>query len=137
MMLLILTHLLSTLAVRGTASIEGTYTGTSICIQRNGPCHDEQVVYYITRIGPDSAHVTPLRVTMNKIVNGKEEDMAVLSPCTFSGSLLACPMPASARPGDWRFTLAGDRLDGGLWTRGNTKFRDIHVTRVKPMVKSN
>jgi hypothetical protein len=113
-------------------SIEGTWTGTSICLLRNSPCHDEQVVYRIARIGADSAGVTPLRVTMTKIVNGKEEDMADLAPCSFTNSTasLHCPMPPSAKPGDWKFTAAGDKLDGGLWVSGGTKFRDIHVKRV-------
>jgi hypothetical protein len=113
-------------------SIEGTWTGTSICLLRNSPCHDEQVVYRIARIGADSAGVTPLRVTMTKIVNGKEEDMADLAPCSFTNSTasLHCTMPPSARPGDWKFKAAGDNLDGGLWVSGGTKFRDIHVKRV-------
>lgn len=113
-------------------SVEGTWTGTSICLLRNSPCHDEQVVYRIARIGADSAGVTPLRVTMTKIVNGKEEDMADLAPCSFTNSTasLHCPMPPSAKPGDWKFTAAGDKLDGGLWVSGGTKFRDIHVKRV-------
>lgn len=114
------------------ASIEGTWTGTSICLVRNSPCHDEQVVYRIARIGADSAGITPLRVTMTKIVNGKEEDMADLAPCAFTHSTasLHCPMPPAARAGDWSFTATGDKLDGGLWVRGGTKFRDIHVKRV-------
>ena len=113
-------------------SIEGMWTGTSICLLRNSPCHDEQVVYRITRIGADSAGITPLRVTMTKIVNGKEEDMADLAPCAFTHSTasLHCPMPPTVRAGDWSFTAAGDKLDGGLWIRGGTKFRDIHVKRV-------
>lgn len=132
----ILLHLVAVnVSLQAPPAIEGKYRGTSICIQRNGPCHDEQVVYTIKRIGPDSAHVTPVQLTMNKIISGKEEDMAVFSPCTFSGSSLYCPMPPTAPPGDWRFTLTGDKLDGGLWVRGGVKFRDIHLTRVKTVTK--
>jgi len=132
MILPILFHLIAvSVSTQAPSPIEGKYRGTSICIQRNGPCHDEQVVYYIARVGPDSAHVTPLRVTMNKIIDGKEDDMADFSGCTYSGHSLHCPMPPNVRPGDWRFTLTGDKLDGGLWVSGNIKFRDIHLTRVK------
>lgn len=119
-------------AAQTTRSLEGAWKGTSICLLRNTACHDEVVVYHISRLAPDSAGITPLRVTMNKIVNGTEEDMADLAPCTFINATgaLHCPMPPTVRPGDWNFTLNGDRLDGGLWTSGGTKFRDIHVKRV-------
>lgn len=114
---------------------EGRWTGTSICIQRNGPCHDERVVYYIERIGADSAGITPLSVDAKKIINGVEEDMGVLSPCKFthSTSALYCPMPPNVPPGDWKFTVTNDKLDGGLWIPGGAKFRDVHLTRVKAL----
>jgi hypothetical protein len=68
---------------------------------------------------------------MNKIVNGVEDDMADFSSCTYAAKskLLHCPMPPGVRPGDWRFTLSGDKLDG-LLVSGNVKFRDIHVARI-------
>src|SRR5215212_12254228 len=99
--------LLSSSAPQANGSIEGTFRGTSICIQRHTACNDEHVVYYIVRIGPDAAGVTPVRVTANKIVNGIEEDMGALSPCKFNHKTnsLHCPMPPTVRPGDWRFIL--------------------------------
>ena len=112
----------------------GRWTGTSICIERNGPCHDEQAVYYIERIGPDSAGIAPLRIDAKKVINGVEEDMGILGPCRFtiSANSLYCPMPPNVRRGDWRFTLSGDKLDGGLWIPGGKKFRDVHLRRAQP-----
>jgi hypothetical protein len=125
---------LSFLGVQQAVSLEGRWTGTSICIERNGPCHDEHVVYYIDRTGPDSAGITPLRLDAKKIINGVEEDMGVLGPCRFTHATnsLYCPMPPNVRPGDWRFTLTGDKLDGGLWVPDGRKFRDVHVRRDLP-----
>ena len=119
-------------AAQKTQPLEGTWKGSSICLLRNTACHDEVVVYHIVRLAPDSLGTTTLRVIMNKIVNGKEEDMADLAPCTFTQATnaLHCPMPRTARAGDWNFKLNGDTLDGGLWISGGTKFRDIHVKRV-------
>ena len=124
----------SAASAQQTPDLAGVWNGTSVCLLRNTACHDEGVVYHISRLAPDSAGTTSLRVTMNKIVNGVEEDMADLAPCVFTHATksLHCPMPPAARAGDWKFTLDGSRLDGGLWIRGGTKFRDIHVTRAGP-----
>ena len=129
--------LLSSSAPQANGSIEGTFRGTSICIQRHTACNDEHVVYYIARIGPDSAGVTPFRVTANKIINGIEEDMGVVSPCRFTHktSSLYCPMPPTVRPGDWRFILTNDRIDGGLWVPGGARLRNVHVVRDHPSAK--
>lgn len=78
--------------------------------------------------------ITPVRLDAKKIINGVEEDMGVLGPCRFTHSTnsLYCPMPPNVRPGDWRFSLTGDRLDGGLWIPGGKQFRDVHVKRAPP-----
>ena len=52
----------------------GTWKGTSICQVKNSPCHDETVIYYISKAnGTDS-----LNVMANKIVKGVEEEMGIL-----------------------------------------------------------
>ena len=51
----------------------GTWKGTSICQVRPSPCNDEVAAYHITKeIKPGIYHMV-----MNKVVNGKEEDMGV------------------------------------------------------------
>ena len=112
-------------------SVEGIWRGTSKCLVQPSACHDEVVVYYINRTDPDSGQTGQLFVTANRITNGVEVDMGTLGPCTFTQktSALKCPMPAGLKPGEWRFILRGDSLDGGLWTPGEVKFREVHVRR--------
>src|SRR3954454_14353655 len=52
----------------------GTWSGTSICQIKNSPCHDETVVYHISKNkGADTFFINA-----NKIVNGVEEGMGIL-----------------------------------------------------------
>src|SRR6476469_6392264 len=55
-------------------SIEGKWKGTSICQIKNSPCHDEQVVYHISK----DTGLNNFQVIDNKIVNGKEDYMGTL-----------------------------------------------------------
>ena len=50
-------------------SFEGIWKGTSLCQIKNSPCHDEIVVYHISRDSTGKSY----EVIANKIVNGKEE----------------------------------------------------------------
>jgi len=100
----------------------GTWRGTSLCLVKPSPCHDEVVVYRITPVkGSDSLSMDAL-----KIVNGKEEEMGVLS-CAFAaqGASLTCPL----RNGLWRFSVSRDSLVGELRLPDNTKFRDVRTAR--------
>jgi hypothetical protein len=55
------------------ANLIGTWKGTSICQVKPSPCNDEIAMYHITKeIKPGIYHMV-----MNKVVNGKEEDMGV------------------------------------------------------------
>lgn len=54
--------------------IEGIWKGTSICQVKNAPCHDEQVVYHITK----DTGLNNFQVIANKIVNNKEDYMGTL-----------------------------------------------------------
>ena len=118
----VLAHRMPAQASTGTVTPVGTWRGTSLCLVRPSPCHDEVVVYRITPVkGSDS-----LSMDARKIVNGKEEEMGVLS-CAFTaqGASLACPM----RNGMWRFTVSRDSLVGELRTPDGTRFRDVRTAR--------
>ena len=101
----------------------GTWRGTSTCLVHPSACHDESVVYHITRSKVDSTHLT---WDAGKIVNGAEEEMGALE-CTESADhqTLTCPFQLGA----WRLTLDGDRATGGLWLKDGSKFRAASVTR--------
>jgi hypothetical protein len=100
----------------------GTWRGTSRCQVRPSACHDESVVYRITR--------TPTRDSLamdgRKIVNAAEVEMGVLG-CRFeaSSAQLTCPMPN----GLWQFTIRGDSLVGELRLPDGTKVRDVRTGR--------
>jgi len=51
----------------------GTWKGTSICQVRPSPCNDEISVCHITKANKPSTY----HIVMNKVINEKEEDMAV------------------------------------------------------------
>jgi len=97
----------------------GTWRGTSTCLIRPSACHDEVTVYHISRFRTDSTKYT---MQANKIVNGVEENMGTLEPCTFTPKtgVFICPMPPGMRPGEWKFTLTDKSMDGGLWAPDGT-----------------
>ena len=50
----------------------GVWRGTSLCLVRPSPCHDEVVVYRISRVNAGDS----LAMDARKIVNAREEEMA-------------------------------------------------------------
>ena len=103
-------------------SAVGVWRGTSLCLVRPSPCHDEVVVYRITGAsGSDS-----VALDARKIVAGREEEMGVLA-CTLAarGASITCAM----RNGVWQFTTRGDSLVGELRLPDRTKFRDVRAAR--------
>ena len=100
----------------------GTWRGTSLCQVRPSGCHDERVVYRITRtMTPDS-----LAMDGRKIIDGAEEEMGVLG-CRLDApsARLTCPIPS----GVWQFTIRGDSLVGELRRPDGTKTRDVRAGR--------
>lgn len=94
------------------SSIPGVWKGTSLCQVKSSPCHDEMVVYYISKVnGLDS-----FNIEANKIVNGKEEEMGVIG-CKWdreNNKLLS-----TAFNGQWTFYFKNDNLDGTLYYKGD------------------
>jgi hypothetical protein len=100
----------------------GTWRGTSLCQVRPSPCHDENVVYRITRITTGDS----LTIDARKIVNAAEEEMGLLG-CWLNApsAQIRCSMPN----GVWHFTIRGDSLVGDLRLPDGTKFRDVRTVR--------
>ena len=100
----------------------GVWRGTSLCQVRPSACHDEVVVYRITRAkGSDS-----ISVDARKIVNAREEAMGVLA-CRLAelGASFTCTLPNGVR----HFTVRRDSLVGELRLMDSTKFRDVRAVR--------
>ena len=100
----------------------GTWRGTSLCQGPPGACHDESVVYRITRTSTRDS----LALDGRKIVNAAEVEMGVLA-CRFeaASARLTCPIPI----GLWQFTMRGDSLVGELRRSDGTKARDVRTER--------
>ena len=104
------------------ANPAGVWRGTSLCTVHPSACHDEIVVYRITREKTRDS----LSIDARKIVNGQEEEMGVIE-CrgTEQGSKLTCLMGN----GVWAFTIRGDSLVGELRLPNKTKYRDVRTAR--------
>ena len=90
------------------SNIIGIWKGTSLCQIKNSPCHDEIVVYYISKVqGIDS-----FNISANKIVDGKEEEMGILG-CKLdrkNNRLLS-----TSHNSLWTFNFKDKNLDGTLF----------------------
>jgi hypothetical protein len=98
------------------------WRGTSLCLVRPSACHDEIVVYRISRAPSGDT----LLIDARKIVTRKELEMGLIG-CRFDAvrSQLTCTMPN----GTWRFALRADSLVGDLKLPDGTKFRDVRTVR--------
>jgi hypothetical protein len=93
-------------------SFIGVWKGTSLCQVKNSPCHDEIVVYRITKnAANDSCYISA-----SKIVNDKEEDMGPLS-CRFDP--VNNTLESTAHNSKWSFKLENGKLKGTLIAQGN------------------
>ncbi|MFI5153994.1 MAG: hypothetical protein ACHQET_11710 [Chitinophagales bacterium] len=100
----------------------GTWKGTSICQIKNSPCHDEQVVFYITRTNQENI----LEIKAAKIVDGKEDFMGNIqfryNPN--SNDITSISMPDAI----WHFVRKENRLDGTLYNKKEL-YRIIKLTK--------
>lgn len=105
------------------SSIAGVWKGTSICQVKNSPCHDETVVYYITK----SPGLDSFAVDAYKIINGKEEDMGIIH---FKFDSKNSQLRSTDYNSLWTFNIKGRDLNGTLYTKGQL-YRIIKLTKGK------
>jgi len=104
--------------VKSDTLLIGTWKGTSICQIKNSPCHDETVVYHISKNkGTDSFYINA-----SKIVNGMEQEMGILP---FVYNKQANQLTSTAY-GIWAFKIEEAKLEGTLMVNGDL-FRKIVV----------
>ncbi len=100
----------------------GDWSGDSICQVKNSPCHDENVVYHISKgDGPDL-----VVVNADKIVDGKAENMGTLD---FKYDAKAKTL-VSESYGHWVFYIKDNKMDGTLTKADGTLFRKISLTKI-------
>ncbi len=103
--------------------ITGIWKGSSLCQVKNSPCHDETVVYHISKkSGTDT-----FSVLANKIVNGAEEEMGVI-PFGFNAKTMQ--LVSNAYNSTWNFTIKGNNMDGTLLHNGEL-YRIIKLSKTK------
>jgi hypothetical protein len=113
------------LAVAAADPIAGTWEGTSLCQVKPSPCHDEQVVYRVTK-------TAPLRYKLDayKVVGGKELFMGAID-LTFdpAGNALEGAIVGNRGASRVRLTPKTNHLSGRLTLGDGTLFRLIEVTK--------
>jgi hypothetical protein len=109
------------LAAAAADPISGTWEGTSLCQVRPSPCHDEHVVYRVTRTVPGR-----YKLDAYKIVGGKELFMGAMD-LRFDpvGHALAGTIAGNRV----RLTLKANHLSGRLTLGDGTLFRLIEVDK--------
>jgi hypothetical protein len=101
----------------------GTWKGTSICQVKSSPCNDEIAVYHISKgEKPNTYHML-----MNKVVNGKEEEMGTLD-YDFDVTKQTLYYQDHQRNAAWNFKVDNHRMDGTLVYKDQL-YRIIKLTK--------
>jgi hypothetical protein len=104
-------------------NIIGTWEGTSICQVKDSPCHDEAAIYHAVKVQGNT-----YRFQMNKMVNGKEEEMGeILFTYDTNNKTLDGVTTSAKGKGLWHFVVKGNAMHGTL-TVENILYRviDLH-----------
>ena len=104
-------------------SFEGVWKGTSLCQIKNSPCHDEIVVYHISKDSTGKSY----EVIANKIVDGKEDYMGTI-PFTYDDKQKVFVSVDSVRNARWEFKITGSVMKGTLMYKGDL-YRIIDVKK--------
>jgi hypothetical protein len=129
MMVVILNAMNCSAQQTGKNGIEGIWKGTSLCQVKPSPCHDENVVYHISR----AANGKTYSIQMNKIVNGAEEEMGV-SDAVYDEAkhiLTSTTKDRQGRVGVWLFKIDDKQIHGTLTIDQKTLYRIIEVKKAE------
>jgi hypothetical protein len=99
----------------------GDWSGTSICQVKNSPCHDESVVFHISK----NTGVDTFYINASKIVNGIEQGMGIL-PFVYDKSTNQLTGTAY---GIWTFKISKTKLEGTMLFHGEL-YRKITVYKI-------
>ena len=104
-------------------TFEGVWKGTSLCQVKNSPCHDEIVVYHISKDSTGKSY----DMIANKIVDGKEVYMGTIS-FTYDNQQKVFVSVDSARNARWEFRITGNAMKGTLMYKGDL-YRVVDVKK--------
>jgi hypothetical protein len=114
----------------------GDWSGESKCVGSNQYCHDEVVVYHISRSKNDPKKIT---IDADKIIDGKPDFMGSFE-CDYDAAKQTLTseftIPRTGGKGLWLFHIDGDKIDGTLTVfPENEVGRRVKVTKNKPPAK--
>ena len=110
-----------------TDKIEGIWKGTSLCQVKPSACHDEDVVYHISK---KSANLYIMQAS--KIINGAEEDMGTFDPVVYDETKQTLTFTMKDKQGRnsvWLFRIDGMEIHGTLTINENTLFRVVELKK--------
>ena len=106
-------------------AISGTWRGTSICQVKDSPCHDETAVYHAVK-----AEGNTYRFQMNKMVNGKEEEMGeTVFTYDMNNQTLDGVTTSAKGKGLWHFVVKGNTMHGTPIVDNNILYRVIDLQK--------
>ena len=123
----ILQHLSGYAQQTAADKIEGIWKGTSLCQVKPSACHDENVVYHISK-----KSATVYTIQASKIVNGAEEDMGTFDSVVYDKTkqtLRFTMKDQQGRNSVWLFRLDDMQMHGTLTMNENTLFRIIELKK--------
>lgn len=93
------------------SKLVGDWTGESVCVGNLPSCHDEKVIYHVAKLDePDK-----VRITADKIVNGKPETMGVIDfKYDKEKGTLVNEFSNSRYHGVWELKVKGSEMEGTL-----------------------
>jgi|tagenome__1003787_1003787.scaffolds.fasta_scaffold20482360_2 hypothetical protein len=114
----------------------GDWSGESKCVGKNQYCHDEVVVYHISRSKTDAKKIN---ISADKIVDGKPDFMGAFD-CDYDRDKQTLKsefrIPRTGGRGVWFFQIDGDKINGTLTIFPENEIgRTIKVTKNKPSLK--
>jgi hypothetical protein len=94
------------------SKLVGDWTGESICVGNNPSCHDEKVIYHVSKSSTEANKYT---IAADKIVDGKPEPMGILD-FKYDGKkgTLVGEFQNSRYHGLWEYTVKGNVMEGTL-----------------------
>jgi hypothetical protein len=107
------------------AALIGDWKGESVCLDKQSACHDETVVYHLSK-GEKAGWY---RASADKIVDGSAVNMGTLDFRYDAGKrTLVCE---AQRGAVWTFRVDGNKMNGTLTLADKTVFRCISLTKVR------
>ncbi|HXN52813.1 MAG TPA: hypothetical protein VN943_12830 [Candidatus Acidoferrum sp.] len=103
--------------------LAGDWRGDSICVVREGACHDEDSLYHVTKLAEKPGWFS---MKLDKIVEGKPVTMGT-TDCTYDPAKqsLICEFPR----GILRFIVQDEKMSGTMNLKDGTLWRKITLKK--------